>query len=618
MLKIVPSGRGATLGLKTCKFSGATRGKTISNFRELPRPKGGIVMKYARIFTLAVVTITAVILFATIGAVKPSGATASEWTVVKLTSDAADHLQTTVSTNRVAWTIADGPIYRIFTQKIGVDLTPVPVNTGDATDASWMEISGDRIVWQDNYGGSFNIYTKKIGVDTEPQLVSIDTDTYDIWPEVSGDRIVWYGSTELFTRKMGVDSTCTLVADNTPVTDSVQVSGDRIVWAAYAGYSDQIFTMKVGSDPGPVQLTTVGEHRSPVVSGDRVVWEGKVDGYWQLFTQKIGTDSSPIQLTTLPFDSGAARVSGDRIVWFENYQVFTRKMGVDSARVLLSSDRALGPRVSGDRVIWWESVNGTYQLIAEDIGSGDPPVQLTSASGGQAEVSGEYVTWVTNVGGYNQVFVAHATLPVKPVATTIKLSTTSKSGISYGAATTLKGTLLASGKAVPGAIITLQKSTNGTTFSNVTTGVTTSTGAFSFSVKQTIKTWYRVSFAGNDNYIKSGPTASIYLIPKVYLSNAVAPTTIYHNKYFTVYNYLKPLHTAGTYPVRVYKWRYVSGEWKSYGYVSLKAYNYSTFTKCTRSISLPYSGKWRLRIYAPADSKHAATWSEGYRYITVT
>jgi len=32
---------------------------------------------------------------------------------------------------------------------------------------------------------------------------------------------------------------------------------------------------------------------------------------------------------------------------------------------------------------------------------------------------------------------------------------------------------------------------------------------------------------------------------------------------------------------------------------------------------LPYKGKWRVRAYAPADSKHSAAWSSGYDYITV-
>jgi len=553
-----------------------------------------------------------------VGIVKTNGATASEWTAIQLTNDATNHLQTTVSYGRVAWVSPDGPVDRVFTQKIGVDLSPITVNTGDDTDASFIKLSEDRVVWQENFGGTYNIYTKKIGTDATSQLVSMDTGTYNIWPEVSGDRIVWYGSTQLFTKKIGADTTWTLVANNSPVTDSVKVSGDRIVWAANTGTANQIFTMKMGTDSGPVQLTTSGHQSSPVVSGDRIVWLGYVNGYWQVFTKKIGVDASPVQLTTLPFDNGAAQISGDRIVWSDSAsRVFTWKMGVNTTPTQLSSGAAIDPRVSGDRVIWWESVAGTYQLIVEDVGSGDPPIQLTTAGGGISEVSGEYVTWVTNVAGYNQVFVAHALLPVKPAATTIKMTTTSKTSVVYGAATTLSGSLLANGKAVSGATIILQKSTNGSTFSNLATGVTTTTGTYAFSVKQTNKTWYRVRFAGNANYLLSGPTTAIYLIPQAYATNAVAPTSTYHNKYFTVYSYLKPLHTAGTYPVRVYKWRYVSGVWKSYGYVTLRAYNYSTYTKCIRSIYLPYSGKWRLRIYAPADSYHAAAWSIGYRYVTV-
>ena len=104
---------------------------------------------------------------------------------------------------------------------------------------------------------------------------------------------------------------------------------------------------------------------------------------------------------------------------------------------------------------------------------------------------------------------------------------------------------------------------------------------------------------------------------RVSLSNPVAPTYAYVKRAFTAYGYLKPRHTAGSYPARIYKYRYVSGSWKSYGYVSAKASNFYSYTKYSRSISLPYKGRWRLRAYAPADAGHAATWSGGYDYITV-
>jgi hypothetical protein len=92
---------------------------------------------------------------------------------------------------------------------------------------------------------------------------------------------------------------------------------------------------------------------------------------------------------------------------------------------------------------------------------------------------------------------------------------------------------------------------------------------------------------------------------------------MYRGKAATVKGYLKPRHTAGTFPVRIYKYRYVSGKWKSYGYVRAKASNYSTYTKYSASVKLPYKGKWRLRAYHPADAKHVAGWSAKYDYVTV-
>jgi hypothetical protein len=97
-----------------------------------------------------------------------------------------------------------------------------------------------------------------------------------------------------------------------------------------------------------------------------------------------------------------------------------------------------------------------------------------------------------------------------------------------------------------------------------------------------------------------------------------APSRASHSKYYTVYGYLKPRHASGTFPVRIYKWKKTSsGKWKKYGYVKAKARNYKSYTKYSRKIRLPYKGKWRLRAYAPADSKHPKTWSSKHDYVTV-
>lgn len=105
--------------------------------------------------------------------------------------------------------------------------------------------------------------------------------------------------------------------------------------------------------------------------------------------------------------------------------------------------------------------------------------------------------------------------------------------------------------------------------------------------------------------------------PKATVSNPIAPTTMYTTRYATVWGTLKPAHTVGSYPIRIYKYRYVSGKWVSYGTVSARASAYSGYTKYSVSMRLPYTGKWRLRAYHPEDSQHAATWSSGYDYVTV-
>lgn len=165
--------------------------------------------------------------------------------------------------------------------------------------------------------------------------------------------------------------------------------------------------------------------------------------------------------------------------------------------------------------------------------------------------------------------------------------------------------------------VILESSPNGSVWTTATATVRQPVpGRYQASVKRATPIYLRFRFIGESAYAPvAGPVVKIY--PKAYLTNPVAPTYTYRNRGFTTYGYLKPRHTAGSYPVRIYKYRYVSGVWKSYGYVTAKASNYSSYTKYIKALSLPYAGRWRLRTYAPADSGHVATWSSGYDYVTV-
>jgi beta propeller repeat protein len=108
-----------------------------------------------------------------------------------------------------------------------------------------------------------------------------------------------------------------------------------------------------------------------------------------------------------------------------------------------------------------------------------------------------------------------------------------------------------------------------------------------------------------------------FRVDRVTVGNPVAPRSVSAAKSCVVTATLQPRHTAGTFPVRIYKYRYVSGKWKGYGYVKARAADYSSYTKCSCKVRLPLAGKWRLRALAPADGVHRATWSRGYANVTV-
>lgn len=141
-------------------------------------------------------------------------------------------------------------------------------------------------------------------------------------------------------------------------------------------------------------------------------------------------------------------------------------------------------------------------------------------------------------------------------------------------------------------------------------------GEYRLSVKRSVRTTYRMRFAG-DAYSTASNSTNRTVYPKAYVGTPKAPKAMSRSKYYTVYGYLKPRHTSGTYPVRIYKYRWVSGKWKSYGYVKAKATNYTSssgakYSKYSRKIRLSSKGTWKLKAYVLKDGSHAGAWSSSY------
>jgi hypothetical protein len=248
--------------------------------------------------------------------------------------------------------------------------------------------------------------------------------------------------------------------------------------------------------------------------------------------------------------------------------------------------------------------------------SGTEATDTSAVSGRPYRYSAYLHDAVLADGLYWDAYSVPATTTVR--AGTITALTTGSKTIAYGAAFGIGGTLMSSGVGLSGQSVILQSAAPGGAYTDKSpVGTTGAGGVFSFSVKPRNKTYYRVRFAGSTGYAPSGPTSPVYATPKTSVSNPVAPKTMRSSRYYSVYGYLKPRHTSGTYPVRIYKYRRVGRRWKSYGSVKARASNYKSYTKYAKKLKLTTRGTWRLRACAPLDSRHAKTWSKGYDYVTV-
>lgn len=91
--------------------------------------------------------------------------------------------------------------------------------------------------------------------------------------------------------------------------------------------------------------------------------------------------------------------------------------------------------------------------------------------------------------------------------------------------------------------------------------------------------------------------------------------TRYYRRYFTIYGYLNPRHTAGAKSVKIYAYRYESGRWVKRATWYPKNYNSGTITKYSLSTRFMLRGRWRVRAYH-GDAVHPGTYSS-WRYFTV-
>jgi hypothetical protein len=226
-------------------------------------------------------------------------------------------------------------------------------------------------------------------------------------------------------------------------------------------------------------------------------------------------------------------------------------------------------------------------------------------------------------------FVALAALPAAAAANTTSLTLVASPTITpFGGTAVLTGTLMdTSGVpvALGGQPVYAWSSPTGTfpgtLLAIITSGSATPayyTGTYTFTVAPANKTYYLMTFAANGIYEASSSDIAA-VTPRVYLSKPRVPFSVRLNQPFRVVTYLQPRHAAGAKSsVKIKAYRYVRGKWVLKRAAWAKNANFLTMTRCTATMALDRRGYWRVRAFAPADSKHAgmtSTWSRTFKVL---
>jgi hypothetical protein len=333
-----------------------------------------------------------------------------------------------------------------------------------------------------------------------------------------------------------------------------QVYRNHVVYVAGNAGNDHVFLYDLNTKTETRISSVATEHANPAIHGTRIVFE---QGRWA-------------EPELVLYDTRAKSVDASATnLWH---------LGLSAAKQ---------PSIWGNRLSWTDLRN------AKNYDSG----------------SDYYGNWVNE-----DLYTGLLRVPKITIASPATFPRT----VSYSAVTTFVVDVKQPGGAniANGTRIYFESSTDGYTWKSVGSTETVSGRVTFATAPLTRKYYYRFWYNGSAT-TPATVSSVVVVTPKVRLGTPKAPKTMKKGKTYSVYGSLKPRHTSGTKPVRIYKYRKVDGKWKRFGYVKATASNDGLYSKYKVRLKLTTKGSWRLRAYAPADSRHAATWSSKYDSVTV-
>lgn len=342
------------------------------------------------------------------------------------------------------------------------------------------------------------------------------------------------------------------------------------------------------STASPVDVTGTSRSLSGVADGGHVAYVRMTDGYGQ--PGEWGTVSFVLDTTPPAAPAVSWSAVGRTVSWTDN------EAGTHTTQVALDDPAAA------------VAVTGTEWALPEDAAYGPHAVlvRMTDTAG--------------NAGSWGRVDFVLVN-PEESHAAVLDFTSSPTITLAYAARATLSGSLAGTdGVAVAGAGVVLQRSTDGGgTWSDFAVATTAADGSWTLSFAPGRNELVRATWVGDATHTAGVSGGTVSLLQRVYLSVPGTPSRVTHRHAFTAYSYLKPRFTSGTHPVKVYLYRWEKHGGKYVWYlrktVSMKAANYSSYTKVSAKTSVPYTGKWKAVAKFAGSSAYTATTS-GNRYFT--
>jgi hypothetical protein len=183
--------------------------------------------------------------------------------------------------------------------------------------------------------------------------------------------------------------------------------------------------------------------------------------------------------------------------------------------------------------------------------------------------------------------------------------------LTYGGSSSISATLRGddgSVLATPTAVA-IEQSTDSASWVAFANTTSTVAGSIAYPVKPSRTTYYRLTFTGGAPVVLRADVKPVLYTPH-------SPSRHNHHS-FTVYGYLKPRHTAHKVNVTIKAYlRNSHGQYVLKKTFKMTNYNYSSYTKYSGSVALPYNGKWRLYASYAGTTTFASAQST-YRILTV-